>query len=105
MKKPKRNAWRNVNFLKINYFTPKFTPEGKICGFNYDIEEVGEQEAALEVFQTFSKRKLKINSDEITEIEVPRAHRVGKLKEESTAYYRPLSSLWGQRGYFQNLSY
>ena len=49
----------------------------------YGIEEVGEQEAALEVFQTFLKRELKINSDEIAEIEVQRVQRVGKPKEGS----------------------
>ena len=62
----------------------------------YGIEEVGEQVAALEVFQTILKRELKINSDEIAEIEVQRVHRVGKPKEDGSprpiiAYY--LSSL------------
>ena len=50
----------------------------------YGIEEVGEQVAALEVFQPFLKRELKINSDEITEIEVQRVHRVGKPKEDGS---------------------
>ena len=43
----------------------------------YGIEEIGEQEDSLEVFQSFLKSQLKINSDEIAEIEVQRVHRVG----------------------------
>ena len=50
----------------------------------YGIEKVGEQVAALEVFQTFLKRDLKISSDEIAEIEVQRVHRIGKPKEDGS---------------------
>ena len=54
----------------------------------YGIEEIGEQEDLLEVFQSFLKSQLKINSDEIAEIEVQRVHRVGKPKEDGSS--RPI---------------
>ena len=83
MKKPKRNAWRSVNCLKISYSTLKVYSRRENLRF-YGIEEVGEQVAVLEVFQTFLKRDLKISSDEIAEIEVQRVHRVGKPKEDGS---------------------
>ena len=73
---------KNVNSLKINYFTPKFTPEGKMYGFMVLRRSVNEKTRSKSFQSFFFKRKLNINSDEIAEIEVQRVHRVWKQKTE-----------------------